>query len=234
MTKDELEILLTDKPIEIKTRGAVLFNAVGATMSAYNQERSVANLRNMEAAKDAFDRFVAELGGGVSDDMFDNLMAVLEYLISNGWKAARNSLYRHQKQGKLLPESDGKYKQRAVDKYAKTFLKQIATGRRLQETSDEIQRQILQQNKKLKDIEIKMNEIALQKEQGAYLLVCDVKDAAFSRARQVRDALLNIPDRISSILAAETDHDRTRDILIAEIRQVLEILEKPEEIKADA
>ena len=79
-----------------------------------------------------------------------------------------------------------------------------------------------------------MNEIALQKEQGAYLLVSDVKDAAFSRARQVRDALLNIPDRISSILAAETDHDRTRDILVAEIRQVLEILEKPEEIKVDA
>ena len=234
MTKDELETLLTDKPIEIKTRGAVLFNAVGATMSAYNQERSVANLRNMEAARDAFDRFVAELGGGVSNDTFDNLMAVLEYLTGNGWKAARNSLYRHQKQGKLLPEADGKYKQRAVDKYAKTFLKQTSTGRRLQETSDELQRQILQQNKKLKDIEIKMNEIALQKEQGAYLLVSDVKDAAFSRARQVRDALLNIPDRISSILAAETDHDRTRDILVAEIRQVLEILEKTEEIKADA
>ena len=172
--------------------------------------------------------------GGITGDTFDNLMDVLEYLTSTGWKASRNSLYRHQSQGKLLPEADGKYKQRAVDKYAKTFLKQTATGKRLQETSDELQRQILQQNKKLKEIEIKMSEISLLKEQGAYLLVRDVKDAAFARARNLRDALLNIPDRISSILAAETDHDRTREILTAEIRQALETLEKPEDIKADA
>lgn len=172
--------------------------------------------------------------GVAACDTFDNLMAVLEYLISNGWKASRNSLYRHQSQGKLLPESDGKYKQRSVDKYAKTFLKQTSTGKRLRESSDELQHQILQQNKKLKEIEIKMSEIELLKEQGAYLLVKDVKDAAFARARHVRDALLNIPDRISSILAAETDHDRTREILTAEIRQVLEALEKYEDIRVDA
>jgi hypothetical protein len=234
MDAKEFNQLIAEKPQDVKARGAVLYNAVGATMQAYNADRSVANLRNMDAAKDAFDKFVAEAGGGVTGDTFDNLMAVLKYLTNNGWKAARNSLYRHQSQGKLLPESNGKYKQRAVDKYAKTFLKRTATGKRDQESSDELQRQILQQNKKLKDIEIKMNEIALLKEQGAYLLVRDVKDAAFSRARQIRDALLNIPDRISSILAAESDHDRTREILTTEIRQALESLEKVEEIKIDA
>jgi hypothetical protein len=234
MDAKEFNQLIAEKPQDVKARGAVLYNAVGATMQAYNADRSVANLRNMDAAKDAFDKFVAEAGGGVTGDTFDNLMAVLKYLTNNGWKAARNSLYRHQSQGKLLPESNGKYKQRAVDKYAKTFLKRTATGKRDQESSDELQRQILQQNKKLKDIEIKMNEIALLKEQGAYLLVRDVKDAAFSRARQIRDALLNIPDRISSILAAESDHDRTREILTTEIRQALESLEKVEEIKVDA
>jgi hypothetical protein len=234
MDAKEFDQLIADKPQDVKTRGKVLYNASIVTMDSYNKDRSVANLRNMEAAKKAFDKFVAEAGGGVTGDTFDNLMAVLEYLTNNGWKAARNSLYRHQSQGKLLPESDGKYKQRAVDKYAKTFLKRTATGKRDQESSDELQRQILQQNKKLKDIEIKMNEIALLKEQGAYLLVRDVKDAAFARARQIRDALLNIPDRISSILAAESDHDRTREILTSEIRQALESLEKVEEIKVDA
>lgn len=234
MDAKEFNQLIAEKPQDVKARGAVLYNAVHATMNTYNSDRSVANLRNMEAAKEALDKFIAEAGGGVTGDTFDNLMAVLEYLTNNGWKAARNSLYRHQSQGKLLPESDGKYKQRAVDKYAKTFLKRTATGKRDQESSDELQRQILQQNRKLKDIEIKMNEIALLKEQGAYLLVRDVKDAAFASARQIRDALLNIPDRISSILAAESDHDRTREILTTEIRQALESLEKVEEIKIDA
>lgn len=234
MDAKEFNQLIAEKPQDVKARGSVLFNASIVTMDSYNKDRSVANLRNMEAAKEALDKFIAEAGGGVTGDTFDNLMAVLEYLTNNGWKAARNSLYRHQSQGKLLPESNGKYKQRAVDKYAKTFLKRTSTGKRDQELSDELQRQILQQNKKLKDIEIKMNEIALLKEQGAYLLVRDVKDAAFSRARQIRDALLNIPDRISSILAAESDHDRTREILTTEIRQALESLEKVEEIKIDA
>ena len=86
MTKDDLEKLLADKPSEVKTRGAVLFNAIGATMRTYNADQSVSNLRNMEAAKDAFDRFVAELGGGMTADRFDNLHTVLAYLPSTDWR----------------------------------------------------------------------------------------------------------------------------------------------------
>lgn len=53
-----------------------------------------------------------------------------------------------------------------------------------------------------------------------------VKSTAFSKARTLRDALLNIPDRISPVLAAETDQLKTSDILIQEIRQVLEELSR--------
>ena len=146
MDAKEFNQLIAEKPQDVKARGTVLYNASIVTMDSYNKDHSVANLRNMEAAKEALDKFIAKEGGGVTGDTFDNLMAVLEYLTNNGSKAARNSLYRHQSQGKLLPESGGKYKQRAVDKYAKTFLKRTATGKRDQESSDELQSQILQQN----------------------------------------------------------------------------------------
>jgi len=48
----------------------------------------------------------------------------------------------------------------------------------------------------------------------------------FNTARTVRDALLNIPDRISAILAAETDESKVSEFLTKEIRQALEVLSK--------
>ena len=169
MTKEELEILLADKPANVKADGAVLYNAVNRNRAAYNQESSVANLRAMEAAKEAFDKFVAEIGGGVIGETFDNLLTVLKWLQDNGWKAARQSLYRHQSQGKLLPNSDGKYTLRAVKKYAKTFLKQTSTGKRVQENTDDLQRQKLEQELKNLKLKNERETFNFQKDKGLYV-----------------------------------------------------------------
>jgi hypothetical protein len=228
MTKDELEILLADKPIEAKTRGAVLFNAVGATMAAYNSDRTVANLRNMEAAKDAFDRFVADLGAGASADRFDNLLAVLSFLQNGGWKIKKSNLYQHRKDGKIIPDSDGTFARSAVEKYARTFLKQTATGKRVTEASDDMQRDILEQTKKLNELKIKREQRRNDIEEKKFISVQIVLDSAFTMFRHARDTMQNIPDRIAEIVAAETDPVKVREILTTEIRQSLERLEKPE------
>ncbi len=60
--------------------------------------------------------------------------------------------------------------------------------------------------------------------QGRLIDVGDVKVAAFNKARIVRDALLNIPDRISAVLTAEGDQEKVHALLSAEIRQALEDL----------
>ncbi|MCK9570085.1 hypothetical protein M0R72_14170 [Candidatus Pacearchaeota archaeon] len=224
MTKDDLEKLLTDKPAETKARGAVLFNAVGATMSSYNQDRSVANLRNMEAAKDAFDKFVAEIGGGVTADRFDNLFRVLAYLQHAGWKIKKSNLYQHRKEGKIVPEADGTFTSAAVEKYARTFLKQIATGKRVTEASDDMQRDILEQTKKLNELKIKREQRRNDIEEKKYISAQDVRAAAFAKARAVRDAILNISDRIAPILAAESDSMKIKEILDLEHRNALEEL----------
>ena len=50
----------------------------------------------------------------------------------------------------------------------------------------------------------------------------EVRISAFSRARTLRDAMFNIPDRLASILAAETNPRKVHQILFKEIRTVLE------------
>ena len=63
------------------------------------------------------------------------------------------------------------------------------------------------------------------KEQLSKLVDADeMKAVAFNKARVVRDGLLNIPDRIAAVLAAETDPRKVHQILTAEIRTVLEEL----------
>ncbi len=70
----------------------------------------------------------------------------------------------------------------------------------------------------------KLLEIKARVESGKYVDADEMKTAAFNRARVVRDGLLNIPDRLASILATESDATRVHEILTAEIRTVLEEL----------
>jgi hypothetical protein len=52
----------------------------------------------------------------------------------------------------------------------------------------------------------------------------EVQVAAFTKARTVRDNLLNIPDRLAAMLAAEGDADKVHQILTGEIRKALDEL----------
>lgn len=61
---------------------------------------------------------------------------------------------------------------------------------------------------------------------GIYVLAEEVKAAAFNKARIIRDTLLNIPDRLSPILASELDQDKIYQLLSGEIKLALEELAK--------
>jgi hypothetical protein len=65
-------------------------------------------------------------------------------------------------------------------------------------------------------------KIELDEKTGVLVKAEQVRISAFNQARQVRDSLLNISDRISPILAAEKDQMRVAELLTAEIRQALE------------
>jgi len=76
---------------------------------------------------------------------FDNVDEVIEYLTAGGWVAKKSTVYRHRKEGKLLPKDSGKFQQKAVDRYAQTWLKQQSTGKKVKELEDQLQRQILEE-----------------------------------------------------------------------------------------
>lgn len=67
-------------------------------------------------------------------------------------------------------------------------------------------------------------KLDLEERQGQLLKKVDVEKDAFNMARRVRDALLNIPDRISAELASMTDTHVINDKLTTEITQALEEL----------
>jgi len=104
-----------------------------------------------------------------TDDLFNNLADVLRYLQGQGFKLSKPSLYRHNKEGKILPNTTGKFQQKYVDRYARTFLKVTATGKRHKDITDDLQREKLEQelkNLKLKNEREKFN---FEKEQGLYV-----------------------------------------------------------------
>lgn len=49
----------------------------------------------------------------------------------------------------------------------------------------------------------------------------EVQIAAFNKFRQFRDHMLNIPDRVAALLAAETEASKCYEILATEIRKAL-------------
>jgi hypothetical protein len=49
----------------------------------------------------------------------------------------------------------------------------------------------------------------------------EVEIAAFNRFRTLRDGMLNIPDRLAAVLAAETDPIKVHELLTTEIRKAL-------------
>ncbi len=71
-----------------------------------------------------------------------------------------------------------------------------------------------------------LRKLELDERSGKLIDAEAVKLAAFNKARAVRDALLNISDRIAPILAAESDETKVNAILMAEIRNALEDLAK--------
>ena len=71
-----------------------------------------------------------------------------------------------------------------------------------------------------------LRKIELDEKTGRLVEAEQVKIAAFNKSRGIRDSLLNIPDRVAPILAAETDGFRISEILNQELKAALEELSR--------
>lgn len=72
--------------------------------------------------------------------------------------------------------------------------------------------------------EAKLCEMEVKLREGKLIDRDAIRDKSFKLGRQVRDGMLNIPDRIAADLAAETDAFKVHARLTKEIREVLTAL----------
>ena len=67
----------------------------------------------------------------------------------------------------------------------------------------------------------RLAKIDYEERTGRLVSKDEVQVAAFNRFRQFRDQMLNLPDRLAAMLAAETDPAKVYEILASEIRKAL-------------
>jgi phage terminase Nu1 subunit (DNA packaging protein) len=77
---------------------------------------------------------------------------------------------------------------------------------------------------KHEQFKMRLAELELEQREGKLVEADVVQREAFKAARQVRDALLNLPDRVAGVLAAETNQFKVHQMLTKEIRRALEDL----------
>lgn len=68
----------------------------------------------------------------------------------------------------------------------------------------------------------KLRKLELDEKQGTLISSKEVRVTAFNTWRMMRDAALNIANRLSAQLAGETDPEIVREVLEAELRQVFD------------
>ena len=170
MIKEELEKLIDGKPDDIKAKGILLFNAYLKTQLSVKDDPSSQNYRNMNSAHEALEEFRIAQSGEKSDEKYTTEKSVLKYLEDNGWKISKPTLNRHIKtERKLLRQNDGTFTQKSIDKYAETWLKKTATGKRLQEGTDELQRQKLEQELKNLQLKNERETFNYNRDRGLYI-----------------------------------------------------------------
>lgn len=124
------------------------------------------------------------------------------------------------KSGVLVFDTDGKIdKDEAVKKFNNSKSRVKTTDN--QENNDESLTYWKTQTEKFKS---QITEIDLKKAKGELLEAEDVKENASSLGLKLQNALLSIPERISAVIAVESDPLKIRQILLQEIRESLNTL----------
>jgi len=125
MDQEKIKRLLdvADQQDQIKLK--VLHNAVIKCLKDYQADSTSAHLNDWQKAEGALEAFVVDLWGKHFQDekSLANILAVVDHLSAQGWKARKSNVYNHRKDGKIRPQPDGSFRIADVERYAETYLK---------------------------------------------------------------------------------------------------------------
>ena len=120
---------------------------------------------------------------------FDNPNDVADHLQATGWKVSRASVYKHAKQGKLLPNAAGVFPLDTVERYAKLFLKQKSTGRKVTDRSVVLNESRLEADIRRLKAQAERAEIDVAKAKGELIPRGQVEHEIVGRAIILRSSL---------------------------------------------
>ena len=113
------------------------------------------------------------------------------------------------------PSQDGEILPRAAD--AESVPAVYAAVNEAKETRDNY----LEHRARTEEFKAKQAELEYLKDLGRLVSAVEVREAQFRRDRTLRDKLLNVPDRIATIVAAERDPARVHHQMTDEIKRIL-------------
>jgi len=114
-----------------------------------------------------------------SMEVFENLRQVYRYL-KDEWKVSERTIYNHQKEGKIRPDKDGKYPLKAVQKYARTWLKPKELALRVDD--EELRRTREKLELALREEQVKIAKLKRQREEGLLIPRADFELELAARA----------------------------------------------------
>lgn len=100
---------------------------------------------------------------------FPNLLNVTNYLNEKGWRIKKSAVYLHFHKGKIRPREDGFFYIKDVEKYAKTFLKRIETGQKMNVTLEKMQEKRLAAEIKKLEAQEKYLAIKVKAAEGFFI-----------------------------------------------------------------
>jgi hypothetical protein len=129
------------------------------------------------------------------------------------------------KQGRIHPTPDGKIDVEQADRDWGRNTSPVNAPKRASKTRTEAATgggPTYAQSRAVRELYLaRLAKIEFEERSGKLVSRDEVTVAAFTKARTVRDNLLNIPDRVAAMLAAESNPTRAHQILTDEIRQAL-------------
>ena len=220
MTDDKITALLDQEE-------KLIASAVARTVSAYNQSATVANLKDFQAAKKAYEEFKSRQAASADPEnrSFKNILDVLDYLQSEGYKLGKSKLYEDQH--KIDHQKDGSMLKKDVDKYASMFLRK-ADGSDIEfDTTEKFKWETEIAKQKAEQL-TRRNEV----ESGIYVLRSDVEQQFAARASFLRNSLEGFFHSLAPRLIEKADGsmDRTPDVVefcLAELDELFHRYSQP-------
>ena len=197
--------------VELKIRN----NATVTTLKAYNEEPTAARQRDLDAAQAGLEALVDRLWPRYfpEDDTFKNLLEVVAYLKSQGYKIAKSKAYKDAKDKQIRVQPDGSVLKRDADAYAKTLkllgdpLKglEAAQARKaeLEIRRTELIVAALEHEQEVREGKYLLREEAeMVRADNARALFVVLSNGLLSAARRLLDAAMGDPNRLSEFVGA--------------------------------